>query len=63
MWVEMSKIKSGVDSYTTSTGKQPLAHTWNLCKTITGAVGFEVIRLDPHVWTQDIYEKQTVESC
>lgn len=34
--------------------KQQFAHTWNLLKTITGAVGLKPIRLNLHVWTQNI---------
>ena len=35
-------------------GKQQFSHTWNLFKTITGAVGLKAIRLDLHLWTQGI---------
>lgn len=36
-------------------GKQQFAHTWNLFKTITGAAGLKPIRLNLHIWTQDIW--------
>lgn len=34
--------------------KQHFVHTWHLFKTISGAVGLKAIRLDLHVWTQDV---------
>lgn len=42
--------------------KQQFAHTWNLFKTITGAAGLKPIRLNLHIWTQDIWgERKTVQ--
>lgn len=35
--------------------KRHFAHTWHLLKTITGAVGFEPVSLNLHVWTQHIW--------